>query len=56
VVGLLVAEVLTTRIIALKRQVHLASPVQFGARQVDAERFRAAGPESPARLEEAPAR
>ena len=39
--GLLVLEILTTRAIAIRRQVHTARPVAFGTDQVDAERFRA---------------
>jgi len=38
---LLGAEILTTRAIAVRRQVHTARPVAFGADQVDADRFRA---------------
>ena len=37
---LLAAEILTTRAIAVRRQVHTARPVAFGADQVDADRFR----------------
>jgi len=33
-------EILATRAIAVRRQVHLARPVAFGTDQVDATRFR----------------
>ena len=38
--ALLLAEILTTRAIALRRQVHLARPVAFGTDQADVEAFR----------------
>jgi len=37
---LLAAEIALTRLIAIRRQVHLARPVAFGADQVDADTFR----------------
>ena len=57
VLALLVVEILATRAIAVRRRIHLAAPVAFGARQVDAEQFRrGAGKPAPPRpqLEEAP--
>ncbi len=55
--ALLVGEIVTTRLIAVKRQVHLATPVAFGARQIDTEQFRRASPQAggSTKLEEAAA-
>ena len=40
-----------TRAIAVKRKVHLATPVAFGAKQVDADEFRGAAPDGERRLQ-----
>ena len=40
--ALVIAEIVLTRIIAVKRKAHEAAPVTFGAEQVDAEGFRSA--------------
>ena len=40
--GLLVVEIVLTRLIAIKRKAHEAAPVAFGADQVDADGFRSA--------------
>lgn len=51
---LLLGEIVATRVIAVKRKVHLATPVSFGAKQVDAADFRGGKPDGrrPGRLEE----
>lgn len=48
--ALLVGEIAATRAIAVKRKVHLATPVAFGAKQVDADEFRGAAPDGERRL------